>query len=218
MSSLDKLAWEQKADEVFSMLLKAFARGRNVSHNTNSPGYAPAAAVSAPQIRQIQNMAINLSCRHNRRKINGLARIDHSLPAIPVEPFTRRVRVVLFEQERVEDAGASIGYPALTAGGTPMRMTVTAGVHYPGCSSTVARKGGHLIDLAWVEGHLWEPAARSQIGKQMADDPKSFGTSPGGGFSRFSLALAQSGISSPRLSLPKISSSWTSAQRAGGSF
>jgi hypothetical protein len=52
----------------------------------------------------------------------------------------------------------------------------------------------------------------------MADDPKSFGTSPGGGFSRFSLALAQSGISSPRLSLPKISSSWTSAQRAGGSF
>jgi hypothetical protein len=94
-------------------------------------------------------------------RTQGLARIDHSLPAIPVEPFTTRVRVVLFEQERVEDAGASIGYPALTAGGTPMRMTVTAGVHYPGCSSTVARKGGHLIDLAWVEGHLWEPAARS---------------------------------------------------------
>jgi hypothetical protein len=50
----------------------------------------------------------------------------------------------------------------------------------------------------------------------MADDPKSFGTSPVGGFSRFSLSLAQSGISSPRLSLPKISSSWTSA--AGARF
>ena len=66
MSSLDKLAWEQKADEVFSMLLKALLRcqGRNVSHNTNSPGYAPAAAVSAP-LRQIQNMAINVSCGIN---------------------------------------------------------------------------------------------------------------------------------------------------------
>src|SRR2546430_1195790 len=36
--------------------------------------------------------------------------------------------------------------------------------------------------------------------------------------SRFSLSLAQSGISSPRLSLPKISSSWTSAAAAAASI
>jgi RecA-family ATPase len=44
MSNLDKLAREQKADEVFLMLLKTFAsQGRNVSDKANSPGHAPAA-------------------------------------------------------------------------------------------------------------------------------------------------------------------------------
>lgn len=49
---------------------------------------------------------------------------------MPVEPFARRV--VGFELELVEEAGASLGLPGAHAGGTRMRMTVTAGARYTG--------------------------------------------------------------------------------------
>jgi len=43
-SSLDKMAREQKADELFVELLRRFAgQGRNVSHKPNAPNYAPTA-------------------------------------------------------------------------------------------------------------------------------------------------------------------------------
>jgi hypothetical protein len=41
MSSLDKLAWEQKADEVFSMLLKAFVVKAVTCRTTQIPRATP---------------------------------------------------------------------------------------------------------------------------------------------------------------------------------
>jgi hypothetical protein len=76
-----------------------------------------------------------------------LARNGHSLPVVPVEPFTRRGQVVFFEQERVEEAATPIGYPAtLVYFPAQNSIKLVLGVESSGLRKT-ARSDGIEVDV-----------------------------------------------------------------------
>jgi RecA-family ATPase len=76
LSSLDKLAQEQKADDIFLSLLARYTReGRNVSDKRTSPNYAPAAFCKETEAKGIRKNLLEAAMR--RLFERGKVRLDN---------------------------------------------------------------------------------------------------------------------------------------------
>jgi RecA-family ATPase len=76
-SSLDKLAGEQRADELFMMLLTQFSQqGRNVSDKKNAPSYAPTAFAADPLTKGMRSAKKALSDAMARLFAAGKIRVE----------------------------------------------------------------------------------------------------------------------------------------------
>ena len=90
MSSLDKLAREAKADEIFLDLLKRlYAEGRNISHNANSKTYGPTVFVKEAEAKKIRLSKAELEAAMRRLFAAGKIRVDTYGP--PSKSYSRLI-------------------------------------------------------------------------------------------------------------------------------
>ena len=90
MSSLDKLAREAKADEIFLDLLKRLsAEGRNISHNANSKTYGPTVFVTEAEAKKTRLSKAELEAAMRRLFAAGKIRVDTYGP--PSKSYSRLI-------------------------------------------------------------------------------------------------------------------------------
>jgi RecA-family ATPase len=90
MSSLDKLAREAKADEIFLDLLKRLsAEGRNISHNANSKTYGPTVFVKEAEAKKIRLSKAELEAAMRRLFAASKIRVDTYGP--PSKSYSRLI-------------------------------------------------------------------------------------------------------------------------------
>jgi RecA-family ATPase len=91
MGTLDKLAAEQKAEDLFLKLLDKFqTQGRNVSHHPTANSYAPAAFAKHPDAKGLPNARKTLAAAVERLFAAGKIKVeDYGRPSRPAARVVR---------------------------------------------------------------------------------------------------------------------------------